>query len=273
MATAAVTVVVPTFNRERTIERALRSVQAQTERNWKCVVVDNASTDETVSLAKRITSGDSRFSIEVGARNIGPVGNWLRGCSLAETPYVKFLYSDDELSPDCIEFLLAPLLSDPAAGFSYGLSQDGGQNDQCHRIGRNRYFWRAFVTHRLAPVTPTCALIRREHVLRALNMDPPHLEPGGFRETGVGYDQSTFFCAVEAGHGYASARAVCTVHGGEDSISISYWKKYRRDIFMDYYFWQRHYLKSSAAPQLLKLICLVGIGFWSARRRLTWQNS
>ena len=45
-----VSIILPSYNRADTIERAIASVQAQTFADWELIVVDDGSTDETVAL-------------------------------------------------------------------------------------------------------------------------------------------------------------------------------------------------------------------------------
>ncbi|GJM76090.1 hypothetical protein HMSSN036_83060 [Paenibacillus macerans] len=48
-----VTVVVPAYNKAAYIEEALKSIENQTYRDWRLLVVDDGSTDNTVSIVKR----------------------------------------------------------------------------------------------------------------------------------------------------------------------------------------------------------------------------
>ena len=57
------TIVVPVFNREVLLDTTLRSVKAQTFRNWECIVVDDQSTDGSAAVADAIARDDSRFVV------------------------------------------------------------------------------------------------------------------------------------------------------------------------------------------------------------------
>ena len=59
MSADLVSVIVPTYNRVRLLDRALRSVLDQTYADLECIVVDDASTDETQSFCE--THGDERL--------------------------------------------------------------------------------------------------------------------------------------------------------------------------------------------------------------------
>jgi glycosyltransferase involved in cell wall biosynthesis len=94
-----VSVCIPTFNSSRWIGEALASALAQEYANLEVVVVDNASTDDTVARVAALE--DPRVFIQVNPRNVGAVRNFNRCIRMARGEYVKLLMSDDLLFPDC----------------------------------------------------------------------------------------------------------------------------------------------------------------------------
>ena len=56
-------VVIPTFNREKLLERALNSVIEQSEKGFEIIVVDNVSTDNTKTIVSQIIAKHKRFKI------------------------------------------------------------------------------------------------------------------------------------------------------------------------------------------------------------------
>jgi glycosyltransferase involved in cell wall biosynthesis len=102
-----VSVIMPTFNRADTIQRAIRSVQAQTFTDWELIVVDDGSTDNTVAL---IEGCDQRLKI-LRQENQGAVRARNAGLRASAGSYIAFLDSDDEWLPHhlelCVSFLEA----------------------------------------------------------------------------------------------------------------------------------------------------------------------
>lgn len=90
-----ITIIVPAYNVEEYLEQCLNSLLNQTNRNHKVIIVDDGSTDDTPDICKKFVSeaGDIFKYVYQENRGLGAARN--KGLSLAETPYVAFLDSDD----------------------------------------------------------------------------------------------------------------------------------------------------------------------------------
>lgn len=111
MAVPKVSVVIPSYNGGRFIVATLRSVLEQTWRDFELVVIDDASTDDTVKQAQSIHDG--RLRIVGHERNVGLGANFNRALREARGEYIKLLPMDDLLYPACLERQVAVLQSDP----------------------------------------------------------------------------------------------------------------------------------------------------------------
>ena len=87
------TVVIPAYNREHVIARAINSVLNQTFQNFEIVVVDDGSKDNTRKVVESIHDSRVRY---VWQENKGATAARNTGVKNAQGDYVSFLDSDDE---------------------------------------------------------------------------------------------------------------------------------------------------------------------------------
>ncbi len=100
-----VSVVMPVYNQEKMLSRAVRSIQAQTYSAWELIIVDDGSTDETLSVARALAAKDARIRV-IAAPHQGRVGARNRTLDAATGKYVLFQDSDDESAPDRMKRLV-----------------------------------------------------------------------------------------------------------------------------------------------------------------------
>lgn len=96
-----VSVVIPVYNREKTISYCLESVLKQTFPAFEIIVIDDNSTDDTVKIVKSIT--DKRIHLITMPSNKGAQAARNMGIKLATGNYIAFLDSDDEWLPEKLE--------------------------------------------------------------------------------------------------------------------------------------------------------------------------
>ena len=104
----AVSVVIPSFNHERYVEEAVRSVLEQSYPNVELIVVDDASTDRSAEILKRL-AGEHGFTFVRNEQNLHLNPTLERGLRLAKGEYVSILASDDAILPHKIEKQVAYL--------------------------------------------------------------------------------------------------------------------------------------------------------------------
>lgn len=102
-----VSVVVPAYNVAGYLERALDSALAQTVSDLEVLLVDDASTDSTLGVARRISGRDSRVRVLRNGRNAGPAASRNRAIREARGEWIALLDGDDTWSPRRLEFMLA----------------------------------------------------------------------------------------------------------------------------------------------------------------------
>lgn len=102
-----VSVCIPTYNGSDFLAECLDSVLAQTYTDFEVLVVDNCSTDNSFELAQEYAHRDSRVRVCRNETNLGMVGNWNRCLELAQGEWIKFVFVDDWIMPECLELMLA----------------------------------------------------------------------------------------------------------------------------------------------------------------------
>jgi predicted O-methyltransferase YrrM len=98
-----VSVIIPTYNRSKLIERAVRSVQAQSYPVLEIIIVDDASDDDTESMVRKMQLGDPRIIYCRHERNLKAQAARNTGLRKASGEWIAFLDSDDEWLPARIE--------------------------------------------------------------------------------------------------------------------------------------------------------------------------
>lgn len=116
MAAPKLSVCIPTYNYAEYIDEALNSILIQSFRDFEVIIVDDASTDDTVPVLERhVALQDPRFRFVVNNPNRGMVANWNYCLELAQGKYIKFLFADDYLTtPDALATMVATLDQHPA---------------------------------------------------------------------------------------------------------------------------------------------------------------
>lgn len=114
-----VSVVVRNYNRGARLQRALRSVLDQHDVAFELILVDDASTDDSVALAMQTCGDDPRLRVIPLPHNVGAGEAANVGVAAARTPLVAFLDSDDSWHPDFLLAQLRALDDAPSAALSY----------------------------------------------------------------------------------------------------------------------------------------------------------
>lgn len=112
-----VSVIIPTYNREKTILRALQSVLDQTYTNIEVLVIDDGSTDSTAEIVNSIS--DERVRYIVLAENGGPSNARNVGVQMASGEWIAFQDSDDCWHKDKLEVQMAYAKEHPEYSMIY----------------------------------------------------------------------------------------------------------------------------------------------------------
>ena len=105
--TPLISVIMPAWNAARYLAEAVASVRAQTFADWELLIVDDASTDDTAALCRRLAAGDARIRVVRNETNLGAAAARNRALALARGTWIAFLDSDDRWQPEKLARQLA----------------------------------------------------------------------------------------------------------------------------------------------------------------------
>lgn len=219
-----VSIVVPVFNAALTIERCLRSIEAQSYPNWEAIVVDDASTD---GGAERVAARNHpRLRLIRLPVNCGPSRARNLGIAAAKGELVAFLDADDEWLPEKLDRQVAVFAADPRLAL---VICDLGVTTVAGGEGRSVYARQAPVSGTEAWKTllassfiATSAVLTRRDLLERL---------GGFApDLAVGEDQDLFIRLARAGGLHALPERLAVYHWMPHSYSTGLARRQSSDV-------------------------------------------
>lgn len=112
-----VSVIVATWNRAHLLPRALASVQAQSHKNWECIIVDDGSVDDTTSVVEEFLK-DGRFTF-LGREHSGVCATRNAGLGIAKGSVIAYLDSDNIWFADYLTKIVAAYAESPTTQCVY----------------------------------------------------------------------------------------------------------------------------------------------------------
>lgn len=123
-----VTVLIPTWNAEASIRRAIESVLEARDVPLECIVVDDGSTDKTVEVVRELAAADARVSLIALDVNAGVSNARNRGLAAVRGEWLTMLDADDRFLPGGLSTLAhAALASDARAVIGQQVWWDGSR--------------------------------------------------------------------------------------------------------------------------------------------------
>lgn len=203
-----ITVLIPAYNREDLLRRALRSVLVQRPRPAEIIVVDDASTDRTSAVAEEMGARVVRHEKNQGE---GPARN--SGIAAATQPWVALLDSDDEWLPGHLEALWRGRGEHVLVATSSLRCSDDPRRDRFHGAARRRPLVLrsprdiVFPEH---PVPVSAAMVRRDVALQA----------GGYQALRHCADFDFALRCLEHGTGVVLPRVGMVYHLHDGQVSL-----------------------------------------------------
>jgi len=118
---ASVDVVVPCYQYGHFLRDAVSSVLAQDLPDLRVLIIDNASTDNSVEVAQQLAAEDQRVEVVAHAINKGATYSYNEGVDWARADYFLLIDADDLLAPHALSRAVAVMEENPEISFTHGV--------------------------------------------------------------------------------------------------------------------------------------------------------
>lgn len=177
-----VSVIIPLYNKQTLLRRAIDSVLGQTFGDFELIVIDDGSTDKSLETVRFIR--DPRLRV-ISQTNQGPGAARNRGAAEARGEYLAFLDADDEWMPNFLEKSCSALDQAPDCGFCIAAFYDGPARRNSHTHLESRGYGPGRYT--VTPETPSNSF---DWLLHAYLPSTTMFRAAAFKDCGGFYEKS-----------------------------------------------------------------------------------
>lgn len=188
----AASVLIVNYNAGPHLAACLAHLQAQTLNDFEVIVIDNASSDDSLAAARRQVEGDGRFRFDATGRNLGFAAGNNRAAAQAVAPWLALLNPDAFAAPDWLDQLLVATQRHPTVAMFGSTQVNARQPDRLDGAGDCYLFlgqaWRGGHDWPLTALPPEGEVFSPCAAAALFRADAFHAA-GGFDEA--------FFCYME----------------------------------------------------------------------------
>ena len=213
-------VIIPIYNAERTLERAVKSIFQQVGVQFEIILIDNNSADGSLGIIRRLTNEYPSIVSFASETKQGPAAARNAGLALAKADLIQFLDADDYLLPGKFIRQLN-LMKDPAIGWITGVSYVVVQGVKTKKFVLEDDPWKGLALCRGLGDT-NANMFRKKSILEAGGFDEDRL---------IGQDYHLYFKLLKLGVPFAvdSNPSACYVqHSGYRGVGRG-----RKERFMN----------------------------------------
>ncbi|WP_046866116.1 glycosyltransferase family 2 protein [Microvirga massiliensis] len=116
-----VDVAIPCYQYGRFLRGCVESVLSQGIDDLRVIIIDNASPDDSLEVARQVASEDRRVEVLAHPTNLGPHVSYNEGIAWASADYFLLLDADDLLAPGCLSRAVSIMEDHPEISFTHGV--------------------------------------------------------------------------------------------------------------------------------------------------------
>jgi len=116
----SIDIAVPNYNYGHFMRQCVANILSQNIEDMRILIIDNASTDNSVEIAEQLAAKDPRIELRVHSENLGAVASFNEGVDWASADYYAMLSVDDLFPAGTLKCAIDVLQANPEAVFAYG---------------------------------------------------------------------------------------------------------------------------------------------------------
>jgi glycosyltransferase involved in cell wall biosynthesis len=116
----AIDILIPSYQYGRYLRDCVSSVLDQGIEDVRLLILDNASTDDSVEVARLLAARDSRIEVRTRETNLGLMASFNEGVDWASSPYFMIICADDLSAPGALKRAIGFMDQNPKVGFIVG---------------------------------------------------------------------------------------------------------------------------------------------------------
>lgn len=185
---ASVDIAIPSYQYGHYLADCVNSVLGQGIADLRVLIIDNASTDNSLAVARALAAGDARVELRARSVNLGPHASFNEGVDWARADYFMVLCADDRIAPGALKRAVDVLERNPAASFAHGRAISvfplkpqpnlGGTQDAAWRLLGGLDFIARFCRRGVNHISGCTALVRTSFQKKAghYRVELPHTD-------------------------------------------------------------------------------------------------
>lgn len=190
-----VSICIPVFNRENLIERSVMSALRQDYQNVEIIIVDNNSTDGTLSKVKSLANEYKSIKYYKNSSNLGALRNFELSIKYSTGEYVILLGSDDWIEPSFISKKIEIINKHPNIAIVSGAVKIYNQIEDIPYLYaqykyKPRYMTKEYINYNFFKkfIISYFCLFRRDLILKNFRLNYDDIYGWGVYEKGLGLD-------------------------------------------------------------------------------------
>ena len=144
-----ISICIPVYNGAKYLRESLNSAISQSFSNIEILIIDDQSSDKSIDIIFEFMEVDSRIKFFQNKQRLGLVENWNQCVKKSNGIWIKFLFQDDILSPECISKMVAITKSEHNFKVlfckrEFIFERDLSINTYANILKRKQFFWELY---------------------------------------------------------------------------------------------------------------------------------